>query len=120
MDLRILICALAFASLCSQETHAQEDVAIPRSKHIRHGRDAQATAAIRTEVKLVLVPISVTDPYQRPVLDLQPENFRVFDDGTEQKISKLSLEDAPISVGMVFDSSDSMRNKLANSRRALA
>jgi len=93
---------------------------VPRSAKARYDRDSRPFTAIRTEVKLVLIPVSVTDPYQRPVLDLKAQNFRVFEDGAEQKIFKLSLEEEPVSVGMVFDASSSMRNKLGNSRRALA
>ncbi|MFL6417147.1 MAG: VWA domain-containing protein [Bryobacteraceae bacterium] len=92
---------------------------MPRSAEIGYDRGTRVPA-IRAEVKLVLIPVSVTDPYQRPVLDLTTQNFRVFEDGVEQKISKLSLEEEPVSVGMVFDASNSMRNKLGNSRQALS
>ncbi|MFL6446409.1 MAG: VWA domain-containing protein [Bryobacteraceae bacterium] len=120
-DRRALLCALASTLFLPNHTaRAQEDVAVPRSAQIRYDRNTRVPTAIRTEVKLVLIPVSVTDPYQRPVLDLKTQNFRLFDEGAEQKISKLSLEEEPVSVGMVFDASYSMRNKLRNSREALA
>jgi VWFA-related protein len=74
---------------------------------------------IRTEVKLVLIPITVTDPFERPVTGLTEQNFRIFDQGVEQKITEFYREDAPVSVGMVFDASNSMRKKIDQSRQAL-
>jgi Ca-activated chloride channel family protein len=118
---RALLAALACTiPVCNQTARAQDAIAVPRPAEIRYDRGKEVATAIRTEVKLVLIPVSVTDPYQRPVLDLKTQNFRVFEDGAEQKISKLSLEEEPVSVGMVFDASNSMRHKLGNSRQALA
>jgi Ca-activated chloride channel family protein len=52
------------------------------------------------------------------ITNLALENFRVFEDGEEQKIATFSNEDAPLSVGVVFDSSASMSNKIHTSTRA--
>src|ERR1700756_1487664 len=41
-------------------------------------------AEIRSEVKLVLIPVTVTDPYEHPVQGLSQKNFRVYDEGVEQ------------------------------------
>jgi Ca-activated chloride channel family protein len=62
----------------------------------------------------------VTDPLNRFVTGLEKENFRVFEDKGEQKITHFASEDAPLSVGIVFDTSGSMGNKLAKSRQAVA
>jgi len=43
-------------------------------------------------------------PYDRIVTGLDEENFQVFDEKVEQKIVAFSTEDAPISVGLIFDS----------------
>jgi Ca-activated chloride channel homolog len=59
----------------------------------------------RTEV---LVPVAVNDTYNRPVSGLEKENFRVFDDKVEQLITSFSMEDEPVAVGLVFDTSGSM------------
>jgi Ca-activated chloride channel family protein len=68
----------------------------------------------------VLIPVTVTDPLQRPVLGLGKQNFRVFDNGVEQKISEFVREESPVSIGMVFDASNSMRDKIDQSRQAIA
>jgi Ca-activated chloride channel family protein len=63
--------------------------------------------------------VAVTDELNRFVLGLQKEDFRLFDDGVEQSVAHFSGEDAPLSVGLVFDESGSMDYKLRTSRDAL-
>jgi Ca-activated chloride channel family protein len=75
--------------------------------------------AIRTDVTLVLVPVIVTDKTNRPYTGLEAQNFRIFDEGVEQQIASFSREDAPGSVGIVFDASSSMRRKIDESRAAI-
>jgi len=67
---------------------------------------------------MVLVNVTVTDPFDRIVTGLDQENFQVFDEKVEQKIVTFSTEDAPISVCMVFDSSGSMGDKIEKSKEA--
>jgi len=75
-------------------------------------------AEIRKDVNLVLVNATVTDPYGRLVTGLDQENFRVFEDGKEQEIMRFAEDDVPISIGMIFDVSGSMSDKIAKSRMA--
>ncbi|MGH9667222.1 MAG: VWA domain-containing protein, partial [Bryobacteraceae bacterium] len=77
-------------------------------------------ASIRIDSTLVLVPVSVTDPLNRFVTGLEQKHFRVFEDKVEQEISQFSSEDAPLSIGLVFDTSGSMGSKLQKSRLAVA
>jgi Ca-activated chloride channel homolog len=75
---------------------------------------------IQVNVDLVLVNVTVTDSYDRIVTGLEQSNFQVFDDKVEQQIASFSTEDAPISVGMIFDSSGSMADKIGKSKEAVA
>jgi len=77
-------------------------------------------ANIRVDTTLVLIPVTVTDPMGRFVTGLDKENFKVYEDKVEQEIADFSSEDAPLSVGIVFDSSGSMGAKLMKSREAVA
>ena len=77
-------------------------------------------ANIRVDTTLVLIPVTVTDPLNRFVTGLEKENFRVFEDKIEQQIMQFSSEDAPLSVGIIFDCSGSMGHKLEKSRQAVA
>jgi Ca-activated chloride channel homolog len=67
---------------------------------------------------LVLVPATVTDGSNRFLLGLQKKDFHLFEDGVEQSISQFASEDAPLSVGLVFDTSGSMGLKVRKSRDA--
>ena len=77
-------------------------------------------SSIRIDSTLVLIPVSVTDPMNRFVTGLEREHFKIFEDKIEQDIRQFSSEDAPLAVGMVFDTSGSMGNKLAKSRQAVS
>jgi Ca-activated chloride channel family protein len=115
-----VLCSIAFIlTLVATAADAQEDVSVPRRMQPRHDQSRNAPGTLRTDVKLVLIPVTVTDLLQRPVLDLKKQNFRIFDDGVEQKISQFFTEESPVSVGMVFDASNSMRKKMDDSRQAL-
>jgi len=70
------------------------------------------------DVDLALVNVTVTDPYNRLVTGLDTDNFRVFEDNTEQEVVTFSSEDVPISIGVIFDFSGSMANKVSKAREA--
>ncbi len=74
---------------------------------------------IKRDVNLVLVPVSVTDPNQRLVTGLGQENFQVFEGKKAQEIRHFSSEDTPVSVGIVLDSSGSMKDKMDRVREAV-
>jgi VWFA-related protein len=73
---------------------------------------------IKVDKTLVLINVTVTDPLNRFVTGLEKEHFRLLEDKVEQEISEFSSEDAPISIGLVFDTSGSMGQKLQKSRQA--
>jgi Ca-activated chloride channel family protein len=73
---------------------------------------------LHSDVGLALVNITVTDPYNRLVTGLDQDNFRVFEDNTEQEVLTFSTEDVPISIGVIFDFSGSMVNKIGKAREA--
>ena len=78
------------------------------------------TPDIRVDTTLVEIPVNVSDSLNRAVIGLDKDNFRVFEDGVEQKVSVFSGEDAPISVGLIVDTSGSMGLKLGISQKAAA
>jgi len=79
----------------------------------------QVTTAFRADSTLVLVPVSVTDPNNRYVLGLEKEDFHLFEDDVAQTVTHFSSEDAPLSIGLLVDTSGSMGFKLDTSRRAV-
>ena len=95
----------------------------PRTKPAPKDVDAipeRRQGRIRIDSTLVAVNVTVTDPLNRFVTGLEKEHFRLFEDKVEQSIAQFSAEDAPLSVGIVFDTSGSMGNKLQKSREAVA
>jgi Ca-activated chloride channel homolog len=78
----------------------------------------QSGARFTLDTTLVLIPVTVVDPMNRFVLGLHKGDFHLYEDGAEQTIVNLSGEDAPLSVGIAFDTSGSMTDKLRTSRRA--
>ncbi len=77
-----------------------------------------AQKALKVNVDLVMVNVTTTDPDNRLITDLKPENFQLFEDKVEQKIRYFSNEIAPLSLGIVFDISHSMQRKLNLARDA--
>src|ERR1700720_2041870 len=73
---------------------------------------------LHLDVDLALVNVTVTDPYNRLVTGLDPDNFRVYEDNIEQEVVTFSSEDVPISIGVIFDYSGSMSNKIGKAREA--
>ncbi|MGH9431161.1 MAG: VWA domain-containing protein [Terriglobia bacterium] len=76
------------------------------------------TTPFQVNVNMVLVNVTVTDQYDRIVTGLDESNFEVLDNKVRQKIVSFSTEDAPISVGIIFDSSGSMSDKIQKSKEA--
>ncbi len=75
---------------------------------------------IRVDTELVLINVTVTDPLNRFVTGLEKQHFKLFEETVAQTIAHFSSEDAPLSVGMGFDTSGSMGAKLQKSRLAAA
>jgi Ca-activated chloride channel family protein len=80
---------------------------------------SRSPANLRLDVKLILVPVSVTDAKDRPVTALPQDVFRLLEDGVEQKIASFSREEGPVSLGILFDASGSMKDRIQASVTAL-
>ena len=74
--------------------------------------------AIQRDVNLVVLHASVVNARGQFVPGLRQENFRVFEDKIEQKLTLFRQEDVAVSLGLVIDNSGSMRDKIAQVRTA--
>jgi VWFA-related protein len=103
----------------AQASNAQVNIAA----RPRPGEPAVAVALpkanIRIDTNLVLIPVTVTDPLNRFVTGLDQEVFDVMEDNVKQKVVSFGSEDAPLSIGIVFDTSGSMGPKLEKSRQSV-
>ncbi|MGA9542593.1 MAG: VWA domain-containing protein, partial [Candidatus Sulfotelmatobacter sp.] len=74
---------------------------------------------LKVDVDLVLVPVTITDPMNRLVTGLEKENFELYEGGSKEEIKSFSSEDAPVSLGVIFDSSGSMSSKMDRAKDAV-
>ncbi|MFZ0735108.1 MAG: VWA domain-containing protein [Candidatus Sulfotelmatobacter sp.] len=74
---------------------------------------------LKVNVDLVLVPVTITDPMNRLVTGLDKENFQLYEGNQQQQIRTFSSEDAPVSLGVIFDSSGSMTSKMDRAKDAV-
>jgi len=113
-------CAAAAVALLSSVAPAQTALKDKSKQTSPASGDSPQSAGptFRADTNLVVIPVAVTDPLNRFVLGLQKDAFQVFEDGVEQTVAHFSGEDAPLSVGLVFDESGSMDYKFRTSREA--
>jgi Ca-activated chloride channel homolog len=111
--LLIALAVLIFPGLGFPQSGVPDDV-----KHDTPGQVIKPDQAVHIDVDLALVNVTVTDPYNRLVTGLEPDNFRVFENNVEQEIRYFSSEDVPISIGVIFDLSGSMANKVGKAKEA--
>ncbi len=75
---------------------------------------------MKVDVDLVLVPVTITDPMNRLVTGLDKDNFELFEGKDQQQIKNFSSEDAPVSIGVIFDMSGSMSSKIDRAKEAVS
>lgn len=114
--------ALAVLSLCTMAyAQSMDDVHIvPRAEPHKSVLGLPPAERLKIDVEMVLVPVTVTDTQNHPVVDLAESNFKLFEGDTEKKIQYFSSEDEPLSVGILLDLSSSMGNKIDSVREAAA
>lgn len=73
---------------------------------------------IRFDTSLVTIPVSVLDRYGRYVPLLRRENFRILENGVEQKIAYFATTDSPFTVVLLIDTSGSTQYRLEDIQNA--
>jgi Ca-activated chloride channel homolog len=109
-----LVCAL-LSSLGVAVSNGQDGAVSPTT-----GSVYKSTATIRVHSDLVLIPVTVTDGKGKVVSGLEKEHFSLYEDAVQQEITHFATEDAPASIGLVFDASDSMGPKMRKAREAVS
>jgi Ca-activated chloride channel family protein len=112
----LILAAGASIGLRAADSGQEPRVAIiPRAR-----AEVKPYGNIRVDVNEVTIPVTVTDIFGKPVLGLPSATFHIYENGEEQPIARLSREDSPLSIGLLFDASASMRGKLERSREAIS
>jgi Ca-activated chloride channel family protein len=117
-------CAIpaAWAQSPADEVHVApriEPPSPPKANEILDPAFRTHTKPYKVDVDLVLVPVTITDPMNRLVTGLDKDNFSVFEGKDQQEIKHFSSEDAPVSLGVIFDMSGSMSSKIERAREAV-
>jgi Ca-activated chloride channel homolog len=109
-----------FAQNSSEDVHIQPRVqAQPPKEPEADPSQRTHSKPFKVDVDLVLVPVTITDPMNRLVTGLDRENFNLFEGKDQQEIRTFSSEDAPVSIGVIFDMSGSMSSKIERAREAV-
>jgi Ca-activated chloride channel family protein len=118
---RLLVPLLCLSLLCALLSNSPRDV-VAQSRAAAGVKgdalDVSRPQQIHMDVDLALVNVTVTDPYNRVVTGLGPDNFRIFEDKVEQEVVNFSSEDVPASIGVILDLSGSMADKLGRAKEA--
>jgi Ca-activated chloride channel family protein len=112
-SLRSLLLGVFVCGLGLLPSAALAQIPIPNSQPLPPGQESNPKpgGSIKVDVNLVVLHTTVLDDRGRFADGLKEENFRVFEDKGEQKLSVFKREDVPVSMGLVIDNSGSMRDK---------
>ena len=113
-----VICCLILGSLFISPVSRTQEGPIGPTPPPPTAQPDTKSKVLKTETEMTLVSVSVTDPLDRIVTGLEQENFRIFEDGAEQEVVNFSSQDIPVSIGLIFDMSGSMGDKIQKSRLA--
>jgi Ca-activated chloride channel family protein len=106
--------------ILASPAYAGDGPSSPPHSREKETRGAKPESSIRVDVNLALIPVSVVDNHGRNVTGLERGNFRLLDGKEPRPIASFSREDQPVSVGLIFDCSSSMRDKFLLAREAPA
>src|ERR1700735_62073 len=115
---RFIFAILLLALLSPCCSFAQQVPAGPEPPDASTTQKIEKGKPLKIETEMTLVGVSVTDPLGRIVTGLEQQDFRVFENGEEQEIVHFSSQDEPVSIGVIFDMSGSMSDKIDKSRQA--
>ena len=111
-----------WAQVSLEDVHVVPRVEPPKPNALANIDDPSLrthTKPLKVDVSLVLVSVTITDPMNRLVTGLDKDNFQVFEGKEQEEIRHFSSEDAPVSLGVIFDMSGSMSSKIDRAREAV-
>ncbi|MBL8206497.1 MAG: VWA domain-containing protein [Blastocatellia bacterium] len=82
-------------------------------------RTATQELSVKVTTEIVNLLVTVTDRRNVAVAGLEPQHFQVYEDNVQRRIEYFQCVDEPLSIGIIYDLSGSMKKKLAGSREAV-
>jgi Ca-activated chloride channel family protein len=109
---RFAVACLSAAALLTHNLFAQQlaRISLPTTPDV----------ALRADASLVVIPAHVTTLTGASVTTLHKEDFRILENDAEQTIASFAQDDAPVSIGFLFDTSGSMLTKMPKALEAAA
>src|SRR2546425_7503961 len=87
-------------------------IGLTEQKEKTRPQEPESPYTLEVDVNLVNINVVVTNAAGNYMLDLKKDNFQIYEDKVEQKITHFSPVDAPFSVGLLLDTSFSAVDKL--------
>src|SRR5882762_2535829 len=116
--------------VCGQESNKQRprrvaagpeqssSTTMSQSKTESQPQEVDQGDVVRVETQMVSVPAVVTNKSGRPLIGLGAENFALFENGEQQKITNFATTEAPFEIALLLDTSGSTRADVVLIRRA--
>src|SRR5689334_7223274 len=114
--------AFAYAALSLGPTTAKQSPQSPQSRPRRVEQRPESSPdrqpqdpggdTIKIPTEMVQLDVKVIDQSGRPVFGLTKSDFVIYEDRIRQDIESVSREELPVSMGLVIDTSGSMKPKL--------
>ena len=127
--MRSLLVSIAIAALLAalepsinssaQRSAESRSTNIDESQATKLASAQQPDDKIQLKAKLVSLTVTVSDSLGRFVTGLEKRNFQIYDDGVQQEIAHFGDEDAPLTLGIIYDVSGSMGDLTSRSFQAL-
>jgi len=112
-----ILLILFSAPICSNAQSSLDEVHI--TPRLESSSQSDHQPAIKVNASLVLVPVTITDDMNRVVTGLDQANFEILENKQRQEIKHFSNQDEPVSLGIIFDMSTSMEDKIDSAREAV-
>ena len=115
----VIVVAITFP-LLSAAAQVEGPITLHRRQPSADSIPQLSANSIQIDADTVRANVTITDASGHLAPNLQKKNFRLFEDNVEQKILTFSRKDVPASIGLLFDTSQSMSDKMVASRHAVA
>lgn len=109
---------IAFSVDSRTKVFAQSNTSQKPSAAAQESQDVEEGDVISFRTTEVLLPVTVRDRYGKLVSTLTRNDFRIFEDGSEQRLSDMALRETPVDVVLMVDSSSSVSGNLDDFRHA--
>jgi Ca-activated chloride channel homolog len=90
----------------------------PPAAYIVRAQQDDDDEVVRVNADLVVLNVTVTDAGGQYVHKLSHKDFKVLEDGVEQRVSLFSVEETPFAAAILLDTSGSMETRLTLARAA--